>query len=304
MGLADARKQISEERARRAGHRLFEFVKQNRATDIKKPMQIGDTFRASSLPYLCVREEILANRYDVIRVKHQPVGLQITFDIGNLFHNLYRDFYFGPMGEWAGAWKCLRCDWDTDKAGLSSPPTFKAKLTSPGKLAKMPEVCGGCGAPFILPPNEDDNMQLYGTFKEWYIEDRNIGLHGHPDGWSLRHGSSRVLVDLKSHGANRFSSRRTLREGHDLQIWAYQHMCGDDSAEVWYMNKSPWGDSLSFLRDIAPKFDRKKFEMFVVKPLEKLMNGLAGGALPERDCISLDCPRAKECQLVDVCFEQ
>lgn len=231
--------------------------------------------------------------------------MELTWSIGHLFHELYRNVYFGPMQEWAGAWRCVRCGWDTDKAGMSSPPVFKKKLVSRGKLSLMPSACGGCGAPFILPYDAPDDAMSYGVFKEWLVEDRQIGLHGHPDGWSRRNGIERILVDLKSHGYNGFSARNRLRDGHDLQVWAYQHMCGDkgEPSEVWYMNKSPWGDPSAFIRDIAVPFDVKKFKMFVVLPLEQVHNGIAGGPLPDRGCINMECVRARECQLADVCFE-
>lgn len=300
MGISEIVKELKSERLKRAGQRLFKYSS-DRALRQRLPLKLGDNFRASYLSYLCPREEVLVFKYDVIRVEHIHPMLEVTFSIGKAFHKMYRDVYFGPMQEWGGAWKCLKCGWDTDKAGLSSSPVFKKKLVASGKMAKMPAKCGGCGVDFFsFSDNEDD---VYGTFKEWIVADTNIGLEGHPDGWSLRNGSERVLVDLKSHGANGFSSRNTVREGHDFQVWAYQYLCGDKHGEVWYLNKSPWGDSLSFVRDIVVPFDLKKFRLFVIKPLEKVHNGIAGGELPERLCINSTCARAKECQLVDVCFE-
>jgi hypothetical protein len=304
MGLKDVQKKLDAERRKTAGQRLFSYVRQ-RSERLKNPLKVGDSFRASSLPYLCPREEVLAAKYDIIRVEHNHPRLQITLDIGVVFHDLYRDVYFGPMGEWVGAWRCKRCDWDTDVAGLSRPSKFRNGRAYQGKCVRMPEVCGGCGAPFIALSSSDNPFDMHGTFKEWHVEDKGIGLNGHPDGWSWRVGSKLVLVDLKSHSARDFSSRKKLRDGHDLQIWAYQHMCGNkkEPGEVWYLNKSPWGESSGFLRDIVKSFDKHEFDLYVVKPLEELHSGIAGGKIPERGCVSIDCSRAKECQLADVCFD-
>ena len=297
MGLADVVGTIKKDRNRKASHRLFEFSRE-RAKREKLPMQPGDCFRASSLPYLCPREEVLAHRYDIIRVEFHNPSLEITWTIGDYFHEMYRNEYFGPMGEWAGAWECLRCGWDTDYAGLSAPPV---PGESRGRVTPMPQLCDKCNAPFIAP----DGVQCYGKFKEWLIQDFRIHLQGHPDGWSIRSGSDRVLSDLKSHGLNGFASRKKIRDGHDLQVWGYQYMCGDTetNGEVWYLNKSPWGDPGAFLREIVVPFDRKKFETSVVRPLGQIQDGLSGGPLADRVCINDQCPRARECQLSDVCFD-
>lgn len=264
-------------------------------------MQPGDLFRASSLSFLCPREEVLAYQNDVIRVWHKDPGLQITLDIGNLFHDLYRHIYYGPMGEWIGAWQCIRCGWNTDEAGLSEPPRSNGGCVFRGKAVKMPSECGSCGAPFWIRP--DDDFEPAGHFREWHIEDRVLGLKGHPDGWYLRPGFPRVLTDLKSHGHRGFGSRRKLRDGHDVQIWGYEYMTGDKGGEVWYLNKSPWGDHPSFLRQVVVPPDKKSFKNLVAKPLESLHNGLAGGPLPDRKCIGAGVPRAKDCQLCAICFD-
>lgn len=290
MGLADVARRVKEDQLQRPGDRLFEYVRKHLAASEKPPMQPGDLVRASGIAYLCPREEVLANKYDVIRVDHKRAMLQITLDIGHIFHDLYRDRYFGPMGEWVGSWKCERCGWDTDKAGMSEPPVFEHRVVSRGKMAKMPSKCLGCG----------DEKSI--TFNEWKLVDKSLLIHGHPDGWSWRSGMDRVLVDLKSHGASDFKSRKKLRDGHDIQVWAYQHMCGDKNGMVWYLNKSPWGDAINFVREVPVQWDAKGFRSDVQQPVESLHNGLAGGPVPERLCISPSMPRAKDCQLADVCF--
>jgi hypothetical protein len=250
-------------------------------------MKAGDLVRATDLNYLCPREEILARKYDVIRVRHLKPDLQITMDLGHMFHSLYRNKYFGPMGEWAGAWECESCGWDTDHSGDSSPPVFGSL---PGKICQMPASCPKCHRESIV-------------FMEWEIADSKLCLSGHPDGWSWKGTTKRTVIDLKSHTPNGFSSLRSPMEGHDLQVMAYMHLCGDREGELWYLNKSPWGDALKFIRDIKVVFDVNDFNSRIRNPLEELQNGLSGGKVTNRICIASDFPRAKECQLADVCFE-
>lgn len=269
----------------KAAHRLFDFVTQKLSERKIYPLGPNDSFRASRLGELCPREEVLASRYEIIRVDHLRPDLMIVFDIGDLFHYLYRNIYFGPMGEWRGAWRCSGCSWDTDIAGLSSPPVPGGTC---GLLAKMPSQCPECGAPV--------------TFKEWLIEDKNIGLSGHPDGWDVL-GSTRTVVDLKSQGFTTYRSRRSITPGHDVQIWAYEYLCSDKNGEVWYLNKSPWGDAPSFIRQVAAKMDKLEFKIRVIDPLREMKEGLNGGKLPEPVCENKICPRAVECQLADVCWE-
>jgi len=299
MGMAEIAKELRIQRNEKAGRRLFQYIQETQEIKEKPPLKVGDSFRASSLPYLCPREEVLASKYDVIRAEIIPPSLHITYQIGHLFHDLYRDFYFGPGQEWVGAWECVRCGWNTDKAGLSKCPGKRRK----GKLATMPSECGGCGAPFIRQKGMSEQTRLCGTFMEWLVHDDKLGLHGHPDGWSRRVDVPRVLVDLKSHGFTGFLTRKAIRDGHDLQVWAYQYMCGDRNGEVWYMNKSPWGDSSAFLRDIVVPYSKEQFRDLIRKPLDQMHDGIAGGKLPERKCVHPDSVNASVCQLVDVCFE-
>jgi len=263
-------------------------------------MKPGDYFRASSLPYLCPREEVLANRYEIIRGDDNPPGLQITFDIGHAFHYLYRNVYLGPMGEWLGAWECVKCGWNTDKAKLSKAPIPGKNR---GKLAQMPSKCGDCGATAMpCSEAESDGIESDIVFMEWELFDDRLMIKGHPDGWDKLAGYSRILGDMKSFTSTRFNTIKRVQPKHDVQLWAYMFMCDDEYGSIFYLNKSPWGDYSSFIREmVAPPSD-KVFDQLVRKPMEDLNNGLDGGVLPDIGCISQTCPRAKECQLSELCF--
>lgn len=291
MSLSDIVKKMRVESESKAGDRLFSYIRESRKAREVPPMKPGDCYRASRLGSLCIREEVLASKYEIIRVVDFHPMLHITLDIGDVFHDLYRNEYFGPMQEWAGAWECKVCGWDTDVEKLSEAPVMEnGVLRFNGKLAKKPHKCPSCDSEFVV-------------FKEWELSDGLICLNGHPDGWCLRQGRDRVLVDLKSHTKTGFSSRHTFVHGHDLQLLAYAHMTGDKNCQVWYLNKSPWGDSLDFVREVGVEFSQEKFVSFIKRPLLALQDSLAGGKIPERICITKTCSRANECQLFDVCFD-
>jgi len=297
MGLVDIIREVKGGIGAEPGAALFEHVDAVRYGGKEiLPMKPDDYVRASGLYNLCPREEALAARYEIVRIDKVHPMLQITFDIGHMFHRLYRDWYYGPMGLWQGAWRCIRCGWDTDAAGLSEAPVRKK---SSGKLAVMPRECPSCGGRGFPDGSGEDGFI---TFKEWQVVNDELGISGHPDGWYAAMGYKRRMVDLKSHGANRFSARNTLRKGHDIQVWIYQEACGDELGAVWYMNKSPWGDYSNFIRPVDVPFNVKGFDMYVRRPVEELRNALNGGKVPDRTCVTKDCPRALDCQLVDICF--
>lgn len=295
-GLRDVLNKFQPDTELDPGKRLFRFVEDVGDTGKEIPyMKPGDFYRASGLGHVCIREEVLASKYETIRVQVVPPRLQITFDIGHVLHNLYRDQYYGPMGLWAGAWECLHCGWNTDESGDSSPPVLGK---TSGRLARMPLECGGCGAPFAL---SDKSEMTYGHFREWQIRDPENYIQGHADGWIL--GGYRQLVDLKSQSSASFPTRRKADPKHVIQVLAYERMCQDTEGAVWYMNKSPWGDPSAFVRGFSVPYDYKQFERNIAKPMRELQNGLAGGTLPVRLCPNMDCSRAKECQMHDVCWE-
>jgi hypothetical protein len=76
MGLAEMLGKLRHELDVDLGERLFHFASTDRGVTEREPMQPGDLYRASSLQYLCPREEVLANRYDVIRAWHRSASLQ------------------------------------------------------------------------------------------------------------------------------------------------------------------------------------------------------------------------------------
>lgn len=322
MGLASLVKKVKSEKNEGFGSRFFSHLR-SRPPKIIQPMNEGDYFRISSLYKLCAREEVLASREGIKRAEYIEPGLQITFDVGHMFHDLYRDCYWGPMGDWLGAWECKRCGWNTDKEGLSHGPIKGERMA---KLAQMPDKCPDCGALRLIPCEEcgesrigavcsgcghvrDDTVDIMNdngviTFMEWTVEDHEIMLRGHVDGWRRQPVGRPIISDLKSHSSNGFIRRSGLREGHDLQVWGYQHCSGEtrQKGELIYMNKSPWGDHTSFIRDFAIPFDKKSFDAHVRAPLIDLQNGLSGGKLPKRICVNETCPRAKDCQVRSICF--
>jgi hypothetical protein len=283
----------------RAGVRLFRYIQETQHNEIP-PLGKDDYFRASRMEYLCPREEVLAQRYEIIRIDAHETepSLHITLRIGDSYHDTYRHVFYGPMGEWQGAWKCIRCDWNTDEAGLSAQPERHKKF--PGKISPMPMECPSCGAKAFDDRGRTTHLI---QFMEWLLLDDELYLEGHPDGWCVKPRMKRIVADLKSQSKDQFTRRRSLQPGHDVQITAYMHMSMDEKGELWYLNKSPWGEPLNFVKDLKVDFDRDFFNKRVRRPLLEMREGLNGGAIPKRTiCDRSDCSRAKLCQLAELCF--
>jgi len=264
-------------------------------------MKEGDYFRASSMYRLCPREEVLASKYDIVRidVHRTDPSLSVTLDIGDAFHDLYREVLFGPMGEWQGAWECGVCGWDTDVDGLSEPPCVFDHDGSIAKLASMPKTCPNCGA---VPFDDNGKPTRNIRFKEWHVCDRELLIHGHMDGWSVS-GKGRILVDLKSQSTRGYHTARSIINGHDIQVTTYQYLTGEKRGEVWYLNKSPWGDWSDFVKDLPIDWNQNFFEAYIRRPMLEMREGLSGGRIPQRLCSNKTCPRAKGCQVNEICFD-
>lgn len=279
---------------RSAGKRLFDHIR-SRGVKETKPMRAGDFYRASSLYKLCAREEVLASKYEIDRLDYHrsDASLSVTLDIGNALHDLYRNVLYGPTGEWQGAWRCT-CGWDSDEDGLSILP----QNGIPALLCPMPLACPACRSSAL-----DDHWTYGGSigFKEWYVEDRELLICGHPDGWSVTKERT-ALVDIKSQSTRSFNRSMSFLPGHDIQLMAYLHMTGYSCGELWYVNKSPWGDPSNFVKDVAVEYSPKLFDSYVRRPILEMREGLAGGAIPGRQCPSAQCSRANLCQIKDLCF--
>ena len=272
------------------GRELFKTARRVSERILEPMRDEHDCVRASSIPYLCPREEYLAWKYDVNRYISLDPSLEITFQIGTYFHELYRTEYFGPMGTYVGAWECT-CGENTDKIGLSRAPVAeKGHIVEKGLFAKQPLACPSCGKKGM-------------AFMEWNFSDQEIGIKGHPDGWSIGYNGL-TMVDLKTHGASNFSSRNSLRPGHDTQVMAYCWMTGTPSGRIWYLNKSPWGDHRSFIRDIPVVFDSKKFKRDVIDPVYEVRTAIANNVCPDRkkQCDSYQSSCAQKCPLSKICF--
>ncbi len=65
--------------------------------------------RMSSISKVCVRSQLLAYRGDLTDVERLPIGMRVTFDIGNALHLFFQNSnrYLGKNR--LGWWECLAC---------------------------------------------------------------------------------------------------------------------------------------------------------------------------------------------------
>jgi CRISPR/Cas system-associated exonuclease Cas4 (RecB family) len=62
------------------------------------PIKPGDFVRASSIPFICPREEVLCSRFDVTRVIKKTADQRWWTDMGSAMHYLYQELWLKELG--------------------------------------------------------------------------------------------------------------------------------------------------------------------------------------------------------------
>jgi hypothetical protein len=152
------------------------------------------TLRLSNIADVCVRERILGLRYKAVSKVRVPVGLQLTYDIGNAVHEFLQnnEKYFGRR--FLGNWRCSGCG-----------SVFFGR--------KPANRCASCGA-----------LAEARRYCEYSL--RFPGGHpvtGHPDGFlEIAPGDIRI-IDFKTINGNDFKALSTPKAAHVIQVNGYMH---------------------------------------------------------------------------------
>jgi hypothetical protein len=250
--------------------------------------------------------------------------LSWIFDVGKLYHSLYRDWYLGPRGVYLGRWKCIACGWTTDGSGDHSElledgtptksffPDDSWPTRTPMRLVEMPEKCGGCGAQrrdkdYTASGREVPGEHPVIVYDEWMMVNEELKIRAKSDGVRRRMYDG-VLVgqELKSISEKGFGWR--LKYGakpeHKTQSMVCTWLSGLKIGEVVYLNKGGWKSPEDFIFPVAVPFDEKYMEGTVFHPVRTLRDCVEKGVLAPRLCASENVERAKECGLKDLCFEE
>jgi len=251
---------------------------------ITPPPTIETIFRASGISKICPREEVIAGLQGITRKQEFGSMFVTAVRIGNDFHTWYQDEVLGRMGILYGRWKCRECEHIPEERNGN-------------KRYTMHDVreCPSCGAENPAPEDRA-NKSLWEYVEDEYINEE-LGISGHKDG-TIFHNGKFKLFELKTSNQNYFNKfkKNGPPENYADQMQMYMEIFEHDEGILLYQNKNTFGKAMMEL-----KRDQDRFK-FLVGKVEEFRTGMNTGILPERLCVKKDCPRAKECPVVEQCF--
>jgi hypothetical protein len=241
--------------------------------------------RLSGIADVCVREQILGLRSSVVCDVKVPLGMQVTFDIGNAIHDFLQNAGMYFRDSRLGWWRCSACG---EKVFGRKPKTR----------------CAKCGA-------------LVGAIR--YHEHAlclpdDVPVSGHPDNFlEVAPGDIRI-VDFKSINGNDFDIMTSPKAEHVMQLVGYMHYIGFDtsipvkvntqSGLIIYVSKKHTVKQLPF------KAFHVHRSLIYIDVIEKKVNEfkkalVADAYLPGLDMTcektNFSCQKAKYCPVVSLC---
>ena len=309
MGLNKIVAELKKERSSQTAPVAWLF-RQIQETKEVPPPKHTDWMRASSIPYLCPREEVLCGIEGVTRIRAQDGCLRATMDLGEILHHQYRDWYYGPRGKYLGAWLCLVCGKTThEEVRTEEGIVYYSPIKPPGiKLLKMPESCPHCSAPRAIPvgrPADGPKVRLI-IYHELEFRNKKYRIYSHPDGWrvDLVDEIRIILQELKSASPNWYRKMGNTGPTKEAitQLMIGMWLSGTKEGEVVYMNKSGWKKPSEYYQYHRYKLSRKRIDRDVIEPVLATREGLKTGKVPVGICRSIEEERAKGCKVADLCF--
>lgn len=246
----------------------------------QKYMTSDSYTRASGFAEMCPRQEVLCNQLKLDHNETIETDLQLIFDHGTALHWGLQNLVLPKTGALLGKWKCLQCD--------KVHGTAETESSWLENIIPKPDRCD-CG--------RDSFIYVEGQFVN---HEYRIG--GHPDGYLTLPGQPGIgIFEAKSIGTRGFWEVKDFPLlAHYIQVHAYFLLTGLTWARILYWDKAGHGISalqehhVELMPDIMAQIKSTLMELKV---------GLATGALPARICDTIDCPKAKKCNVKKQCFE-
>ena len=264
--------------------------------DRKPPLNIEkDYLRASGIPNLCPREEVLAVLNNVFRKDDIDAGLNLTFLHGTSLHWGVQNHLLGPMGVLYGTWRCDKCGFMHGQPD----PLRKDQRVEDWAIPRPKQ----CGVPLSSGKEQCGSYEF--TYHEHHFKDQAARLSGHSDGFLALPGLNGMgVLEIKSIGARYAREiKQAPQIGHIIQAHVYMMFTGFKWAKIMYWQKSEFG--LNALVEHHIDRDEETIRR-IIDMANGVWNGIRsqGEFMPERICANATCPRAKSCQLVDLCFKE
>lgn len=282
------------------------------------PRKSGDTFRGSSIGYMCPREEVLCAIHDVHREDIIGPDLSYIFAMGTGIHEVLQQRLLTDF--LVGSWRCRGCG---------------AVYGSMNRLVRMPDVC--TGARWNIEKQESEQCPNHNFFEDvvadWHLpgfDYKEIDLHyegviklySHPDGILWR-GSGDPPEDLDISNpyleAVEFKSASWIAMtygygNHDPikydalpyhrdQLMLYQYIMGIERGRIIYCDKSGRG-ILSSFTEYTVELDRAHIEKNVIGLFKSVNDGITeqDPEMAERMCKSKTVARARACPVRKQCW--
>lgn len=250
----------------------------------KPPLNSDSYLRASAIPGLCAREEVICANDDVMRRDSVDPGLNLTFLHGTALHWAVQNKLLGPLGSLYGTWRCDKCGHlHGDSATAASPADFSWAVPMPKKCA-VPD-CGGHELTYVEPA----------------FVDHDLRLTGHTDGLLVLPGLPGMgILEVKSIGERGFREVQNVPQiGHMVQAHIYMMFTGFRWAKILYWHKG--GNGLPSLKEHHVERDEETIRR-IQDVVRSVWAGIALKSLPQRICANSVCPRAKLCSVAEKCF--
>jgi hypothetical protein len=252
-------------------------------------MKVDDWMRVSSLYRICAREEVICSLHNKKRTDIIEPGLMMIFNHGHGLHYALQNIVLPDIGVLKGQWICLKCGhkhggYPKDGGHIETSVVFR------------PDECAHCG-------NSNSTPQDAFFFNELRFADEDILLQGHNDGFLQVDGREGLgVLEAKSIGDRpSWEVRQTPRIDHVIQAQAYMMLTDTQWAIILYWNKGGYGDNMIIEHFVERDEDTI---LGIRQMIRSIRVGIRDREYPERICETGKCPRAKECPVGELCFDE
>jgi hypothetical protein len=261
---------------------LLRIISETFVRDEPKPPldPVASYLRASGIPSLCAREEVLCTLNKIVRRDTVDVGLNLTFLHGTALHWAVQNELLGPSGVLYGTWECLGC---LKRYGEYIDGARPEDWSRP-----MPKVCLKCESHAF-------------RFIEHKFVDHALRLTGHSDGFLVLPGLQGMgILEVKSIGERGGREIKQVPQiAHMVQTHIYMMFTGFKWGKILYWQKAESG--LGSL--VEHHIDRDEDTIDLVRNLiRSVWSGMESKTLPDRICGNDSCARAKACPVSKTCF--
>ena len=256
----------------------------------KPPLQAtgGRYLRASGLPKLCPREEVICSIEHITRPDDVDAGLNLTFLHGTALHWAVQNQLLGPLGCLYGTWKCNDC------GRMYGQPMGQTRYED----WAIPMPTTPCTTPCRTDGCCDSTSY---TYVEASFKDDDLRLTGHADGFLVLPGLPGMgVLEIKSIGARYAREIKVAPQyDHIIQAHAYMLFTGFKWGKILYWQKAESG--LSCLVEHHVERDEETIRR-IQDAIRSTWAGVVLKSPPERICASQDCAKAKSCPVASLCF--